>query len=141
MTGVKLMVSADGVDRAIKWGSHLEVYKQMDQEFIATNKKNSITNKFHQNFTTFTTITGANRRRSFALTITQVLIAVAFCHFIIVIFCQCVSTAAVWKLARAAAPHYLQKSCNAIPHVYSTIIYKHNWLQFLFVVKGTASKQ
>ena len=104
-------------------------------------KKNSITNKFHQNFTTFTTITGANRRRSFALTITQVLIAVAFCHFIIVIFCQCVSTAAIWKLARAAAPHYLQKSCNAIPYVDSTIIYKHNWLQFLFVVKGTASKQ
>jgi len=83
------------------------LYKQMDQEFIATNKKNSITNKFHQNFTTFTTITGANRRRSFALTITQVLIAVAFCHFIIVIFCQRVSSAAIWKLARAAAPHYL----------------------------------
>jgi len=37
--------------------SRLVVYKPMEQEFIATNKKNSITAKFHRNVKTLTTIT------------------------------------------------------------------------------------
>ena len=48
------MVRADGVDGAIIGEvnkSRLVIYKQMEQEFIATNKKNSITNKFHKNVT------------------------------------------------------------------------------------------
>jgi len=54
------MVRADGVDGAIIGEvnkSRFVIYKQMEQEFIATNKKNSITNKFHKNVTTFSTIT------------------------------------------------------------------------------------
>jgi len=53
------MVSTDGMDGAIIGEtnkSHLVVYKQMEQEFIATNNKNSINNKFQKNVT-FTTIT------------------------------------------------------------------------------------
>ena len=45
------MVRADGVDRAIIGEvnkSHLVVYKQMEHVRIATNKKNSITAKFHK---------------------------------------------------------------------------------------------
>ena len=52
------MVRADGVDRAIIGEvnkSHLVVYEQMEHVRIATNKKNSITAKFHKkNVTTIT---------------------------------------------------------------------------------------
>ena len=54
------MVCADDVDRVLigeASKSHVVVYKQMEQEFVATSKKNSIANKFPKNVTTFTTKT------------------------------------------------------------------------------------
>jgi len=54
------MVSTSGVDGAIieeTSNIYLVAYKQMEQEFVGRNKKNTITNKFHKNVTTFTTKT------------------------------------------------------------------------------------
>jgi len=51
------MVCADDVDRALIGEankSRVVVYKQMEQDFLATSKKNSISNKFPKNMTTFT---------------------------------------------------------------------------------------
>jgi len=54
------LISRDSVDGMVTGkanNSHLVQYKQTQQEFIATNKKNCIKNKFQKNVTTFYTIT------------------------------------------------------------------------------------
>jgi len=52
-------VCADVVDGAIigEASKSRLVFKLMEQEFMAMNKKNSITYKFHKNVTPFTTVT------------------------------------------------------------------------------------